>query len=273
MLAGERTPSRDRTPRKLGGDRATFVTGGALLVVAALAWAAVGRDAGAMGSPSGDGMRMATPTGLVSFLVAWAVMMAAMMLPSATPMIALYGAVRRNLTHRGQTAVPTPLFALVYLVVWIVFGLPVYLVGVAVEALAGASSAAAALLPYGVGLVLLAAGIYQLSPLKGACLRVCRSPMAFVIGHWRGSRLGTLRMALAHAAYCVGCCWALMAVLVAAGAMGLHWVVAIAAVVFAEKILPGGEKTALVGGAALVVLGLLVLVQPDLAMALRGPAM
>lgn len=164
-------------------------------------------------------------------------------------------------------------FALVYLGVWLVFGIPVYAAGVVVEFVSNTYPSMNSLLPYALGLILLGAGAYQLSPLKRVCLRVCQTPLGFLMGHWRSGYLGTIKMALEHAAYCVGCCWGLMLVLVAAGAMALHWVLLIAAVVFAEKLLPHGEWTARFIGGALLVLGLLVFAQPDLALILRGPTM
>jgi predicted metal-binding membrane protein len=206
-------------------------------------------------------------TGAGGFVAAWAVMMAAMMLPSATPMIALYGAIHRGRDETGQAAAPTALFALTYLVVWAVVGLPVYLLGLAAGAVFGMDGISPT---YGVALVLVAAGVYQLTPLKTVCLRACRSPVGFLMGHWWPGAAGALRLGLAHALYCVGCCWALMAVLVAAGAMGLAWVVLIALAVFAEKVLPRGELTARAIGVGLIALGVWVLVQPEIAAALRG---
>jgi predicted metal-binding membrane protein len=281
-------------------DRSTLVTGALLLVVAAAAWVGVVRQAADMaglpglpgasgttgmagvGDAMGDMPGMAGQEGgagagvlapALAFLGAWGVMMAAMMLPSATPMIALYGLVGRNLARSGKHVAPTALFAATYLLVWLLFGVPVYAAGVLVSALASASPTIGALLPYGVAGVLLAAGAYQFSPLKRVCLRACQSPLAFLMTHWRSGYGGTLRLGVVHAVYCVGCCWGLMAVLVAAGAMGLRWVLLIAVAVFAEKLLPRGQRIAWAVGAALLALGLAVVARPDLATALRGQAM
>jgi predicted metal-binding membrane protein len=158
----------------------------------------------------------------------------------------------------------------VYLLMWLLAGVPVYVASVAVAAAAGASSTVANLLPYGVALALLAAGFYQFSPLKSRCLTVCQSPLGFLMGHWRPGAVGTLRMALAHSFYCLGCCAGLMVVLVAAGAMSLPWTLLIAVVVFAEKALPAGAWTARVTGVALVLLGVFVVVEPGLAATLRA---
>jgi predicted metal-binding membrane protein len=123
---------------------------------------------------------------------------------------------------------------------------------------------------YGVAAVLVVAGVFQLSPLKQVCLRRCRSPLGFLLGHWRAGWRGSLALGWSHATYCLGCCWALMVVLVAAGAMGLLWVLLVAAVVAAEKVLPGGEWIARATGIALLVLGVAIVARPGLAMTLRG---
>ena len=122
----------------------------------------------------------------------------------------------------------------------------------------------------GVAAILLAAGVFQLSPLKQACLRACRSPLGFMLGHWRAGLRGSLVLGWSHAVYCLGCCWALMVVLVAAGAMGLAWVLLITAVVAAEKLLPGGEWIARATGAAFLLLGVAVALRPALVTALRA---
>jgi predicted metal-binding membrane protein len=128
-------------------------------------------------------------------------------------------------------------------------------------------------LPDGVAASLLAAGVYQFTPLKDACLRQCRRPLDFLVQRWRPGAWGAFRLGVEHGGYCVGCCWGLMAVLVVAGAMGLAWVALLTLVIFAEKLLPGGRRTARLTGAALVGLGLVVAVQPEVAMLLRGGGM
>ena len=180
------------------------------------------------------------PMGAGLWLGAWTVMMAAMMLPSAAPLVLLYG-------RRSDTLASTLLMA-GYLLTWAFVGLAAYAVDMRVPDPGNGVVAA----------VLIVAGIYQFTPLKSACLRRCRSPVDFLVTHWQAGRLGALRIGLEHGAYCVGCCWALMAVLVVAGAMGLVWVVAIAAAVAAEKLLPGGPWLGRVGGIALLVAGIVV---------------
>ena len=268
-----------QNPIKLSRDLGAWLTGGLLLILAAVAWLVLLQQAGmGMAAPaSGDGMAemwaWPTPGAALAYLGAWGVMMAAMMLPSAIPMIALYGAMQRRAPQKGQLGLPAALFTLVYLAAWVAFGIPVYAASVLLDWAASTNPALAGLLPYGVALVLLGAGVYQLTPLKRACLRACQSPIGFLMGHWHTGVVGTIRLAWEHATYCLGCCAALMVVLVAAGAMSLPWVLLIAALVFIEKVLPRGQWTARVIGVGLVGLGLWVVVRPDVVMMLRGAGM
>jgi predicted metal-binding membrane protein len=267
--------------REWASDRVALLTLALLLLITVAAWAGVLGQAASMtmdGSSHDAAMPMemgplVTPAGLVAFVAAWVVMMAAMMLPSAAPMILLYRTVARGRAARGNPLVPTWVFVLGYLVVWAAFGVLVYLASQVVGAALASDRWLAAGAPYGVALVLLAAGAYQFTPLKRVCLRACQSPLGFLMAHWRPGPGGAFRMGLAHGAYCAGCCWGLMAVLVAAGAMGLAWVLLIALVVAAEKLLPGGQRAAWITGVALLGLGALIGVQPQLALALRGQGM
>lgn len=267
---------------RLGRERGTIITVIAVVGLSIVAWVAVIADAMRAGGMSMDSsstmgdMAMADAGGAPSapaalaFLIAWGVMMAAMMLPSAAPMIGLYGAIHRNADRTGQGGIATGLFALVYVLAWLLFGVPVYGVQVAVTMLADAAPALSGVLPYAIAVILALAGAYQLSPLKIACLRACRSPLGFLMARWRPGYLGTARLALTHALYCIGCCWALMVVLVAAGAMGLHWVLLIAALVAAEKLAPGGVVVARLAGVVLLVLAILLAINPGIVVALRG---
>ena len=246
-------------------DRLSVVTYAGLLLVTAVAWAALLR------SPmSGDdmaGMRMAmapTVADAIGYVAAWTVMMAAMMLPSAMPMIVLYAATQRNVPSTAARAAAVGSFAATYLALWAAGGVPIYLASLGLMAVASTT------LAYVTAGVLIAAGLFQFSALKHVCLRHCRSPFGFLMGHWRAGWRGGLAMGWAHAWYCLGCCWALMVVLVVAGAMGLPWVLLIACIVAAEKLLPGGERIARATGVALVLLGVAVAVQPRLAMTLRA---
>lgn len=245
-------------------DRVTVFSSAVLLLIAAVAWASVVRS-----SLRGDDMMMTMPMPVtvadgLAFVVGWAVMMAAMMLPSALPMISLYGAIQGGGAGAATKGVPVAGFTLVYLLVWAASGVPVYFANTLLMTLTGPTFA------YGIAVILLVAGAFQLSPLKQVCLRACRSPLGFLLGHWRAGRRGSLALGWSHAVYCLGCCWALMLVLVAAGAMGLRWVLLITAVVAAEKLLPGGEWFARAAGGAFLLLGAAVALRPDLVTVLRG---
>jgi predicted metal-binding membrane protein len=250
-------------------DQAANVTGAALVGIAGLAWVGVVVQ-GMVMQPGTAERSSVSLSGAAVFLAAWAVMMAAMMLPSATPMIALYEKLSREPSRGEHHVVPTALFAAVYLAIWVGLGAIAYVAGVALNALADASQIVSESLPYAVAAVLVAAGIYQFTALKQSCLRNCRTPLSFLMARWQRGYAGALKLAAAHAAYCVGCCAALMVVLVAAGAMSLLWVLLIAAIVFLEKILPGGERVARLVGVGFVALGIAVALDPDLAAILRG---
>jgi predicted metal-binding membrane protein len=235
----------------------------AVLFMAAVAWVGTLRMP-MHGDMHGMGMTMMpTVGGAAGYVAAWTVMMAAMMLPSAAPMIGLYAATQRAAASAASRTRAVMAFGLVYLAVWAATGVPIYFAGLALMAVGPTA------LAYVTAGVLVAAGVYQMTPLKQVCLGHCRSPIGFLMGHWRDGSRGALSMGWAHAWYCVGCCWALMGVLVVAGAMGLRWVLLIAGLVAAEKLLPRGEAIARITGAALVLLGLAVAVHPLLASALR----
>ena len=248
-----------------GRDSASVVTTVLLLVVTAVAWAQVLLSP--MGMDDMAGMEMAmrpTISDGLAYIAAWGVMMTAMMLPSALPMIGLYAATQRNVASTALKTARVGMFTLMYLGLWALTGVPVYFASVALSAISASA------LAYIVAAVLIVAGVFQLSPLKQVCLRHCRSPLGFLFGHWREGWQGGMAMGRAHALYCLGCCWALMVVLVVAGAMGLLWVLLIAAVVAAEKLLPRGEWIARTTGLALVLLGIAVALRPTLAVALRA---
>ena len=249
-------------------ERSTVITYAVLVGVTAAAWLALLRVP--MGEQDMAGMEMAmTPTladGLM-FVAAWAIMMAAMMLPSAMPMIGLYAAMQRGASTATARAAAVSAFTAVYVMLWAISGVPIYCASVALMAVAAST------LAYTTAGVLIAAGIFQLSPLKSVCLRHCRSPLGFILGHWRAGWRGGVMMGFVHALYCLGCCWALMIVLVVAGAIGLPWVLLIACVVAAEKILPRGEWVARTTGVVLALLGVAVAIEPGLAASLRGASM
>ncbi|HVE02687.1 MAG TPA: DUF2182 domain-containing protein [Rhizomicrobium sp.] len=209
----------------------------------------------AMGGMSAAGWSF---SGAVVFVAIWTVMMAAMMLPAAAPMIMIFASAQ---ARRGQAAlVPTWIFTGGYLLVWLAAGVIVY---VTVEVVTDTASHLGAIergawAPLALGIILIMAGVYQFTPIKRVCLRHCRSPFAFVAMHWRDGRLGAVQMGVLHGIFCLGCCWALFAVLVAAGAMSLAWMLALTLVVFAEKVLPLAQITSYAIGVALVILGVAV---------------
>ena len=255
--------------QKLGSGRGIALSA-LLLATTAFAWLGVIQSATAMWMPQ---MEPLSGAALLAFTLDWGVMMTAMMLPSAAPMILLYGRTSRRPGEPGDRVIPAEMFATAYIVLWVLTGVPVYLAWVGIGELAARSTTFAAAMPYGVAGTLLAAGVYQLSPAKHACLRQCEAPVDFLVRRWRTGYAASLRLAATHAAYCMGCCWALMLLLVVAGAMSLPWVLAIALLVFAEKVLPGGKRTARIAGVILVVAALTVVVRPELAAVLRPHAL
>ena len=199
-------------------------------------------------------------SGLVAFVVAWAVMMAAMMLPAAAPMLLLFRTIATQRQASGVAFVPTWVFAAGYLLAWTAVGAVTWVLVQAAGDLAGRLGAAerATWAPLALGAVLVMAGLYQLTPLKQVCLDHCRSPIAFVMQHWRAGYGGALRMGIQHGVFCLGCCWALFAVLVAAGVMSLAWMLVLTLIIFAEKVLPVDRRASQVVGIAFLVLGAVV---------------
>jgi predicted metal-binding membrane protein len=195
------------------------------------------------------------------FVAMWALMMTAMMAPAVAPVASLYA--RTITSNRGARL---SLFLAGYILVWALVGIPAYAVLRLVDRVAANSGTTMRTIAVG---VLIAAGGYQLSPLKARCLRHCRSPLAQLLrygnlkGRWRD-----LKVALHHAGYCLGCCWALMALFVAFGVMNLWAMVGLAAVVVSEKVLRRGEAIGRLAGAACLVLAALVVASPSVARAL-----
>ena len=196
------------------------------------------------------------------FLGTWTVMMAAMMLPSATPMILLH---RLGADGRVRTQLWSAAFVAGYLVVWASVGIVVWGAGLAAGAIVMPEQRAVA-----VAAILLLAGVYQFSPLKSTCLRACRTPADFLLTHWHRGLSGQLRLGVEHGLYCLGCCWALMALFVGVGAMSLVWAVSIALVVLVEKGRPEGVAFGRIAGGLLIVAAAIVLAFPELAMSVGG---
>ena len=215
----------------------------------------------AMGGMAMRGMAMDGPTPapvpapFALTAVMWMVMMLGMMLPSAAPMVLLYAAVQKQRTA-GSSLAPTAVFLAAYLVVWGGFSL----LAAALQLWLSRQAALGPRLAFTdlrfTAAVLVAAGLYELSPLKRRCLDLCRSPFAFIAARWRPRLAGGWRMGLEHGLFCLGCCWALMLLLFVGGVMNLLWVAALGVLVLAQKLLPGGRLTAAITSGALILAGL-----------------
>ena len=242
-------------------DRAVVVA--AILIISAIAWAytvyiaetgmGVGGDTSmGMGMAMAD-MRSWSAADFGMMFVMWAVMMVAMMAPSAAPMLLMFAAVNRKRRERQAPFVPTGIFLAGYVIVWTVFAATAtggnwgLHQASLLSSMMGASTSG-----YLGGALLLAAGAFQWSPLKTACLTQCRTPMGFLMTSWREGPKGALRMGLEHGAYCLGCCWVLMLLLFVLGVMNLVWIAALAAFVLAEKVAPKGESVSRITGVLLV---------------------
>jgi len=230
----ERSLKRDRTITALG-----------LAAIAALAWLYTIKIAsgGMAGAASQMTMPQDHPWSGADFLlmfVMWMVMMVAMMLPSASPMILMFTNANRRRHETDDPYLHTSLFASAYLVVWAGFAAIATLANWALHRGGLMTSMMGSALPLWGAAILLAAGLYQLTPLKLACLNKCRSPLAFIMSEWREGRLGAFVMGLRHGGYCLLCCWALMAVLFVLGVMHLAWIALLAAFVLVEKLASSG---------------------------------
>jgi predicted metal-binding membrane protein len=256
--------------------RDRLVVAAALVVLAACAWGyvlwiafgmnmpAAGGSAMSMG-PMGDMGAMLAPAlkpwsaaEFVFVLTMWAVMMVGMMTPSAAPMILIYARVARQAALQGRPFAATGWFAAGYLACWIGFALLATGAQWALER-AALFAPATARAPDAIGgLVLLAAGLYQLTPVKNACLSQCQSPLFFIQRHggFRADAAGSFRLGLTHGAYCVGCCWALMALLFVGGVMNVLWIVGLTALVLLEKVSRPTRIVPVVIGCALSAAGL-----------------
>jgi predicted metal-binding membrane protein len=189
----------------------------------------------------------------------WWAMMAAMMLPSAAPVLLLFAQISRNQKAGGRPFVPTGNFAAGYLVAWGGFSAVATVLQWKLEQLGLLSPMMATTSYWLGGAILLAAGLWQLTPIKSMCLRHCRSPMGFLIGSWRQGRFGAFRMGLEHGSYCLGCCWVLMGLLFFGGIMNLFWVVGLAGFVLLEKTMPMGSWIGRVIGVGVAVWGVFLI--------------
>ena len=209
------------------------------------------------------GGTMITGTWTVGYAVViffmWWVMMFGMMLPSAAPLLLLFARMMRKEKNKGAPYVPTGVFALGYVIMWAAFSAIATGAQWGLEAsglLSGIMVGTSTVL--GAGL-LIAAGVWQLTPWKNACLRHCRSPIGFLSAHWRPGRTGALRMGLVHGAFCLGCCWFLMALLFYGGVMNLYWIIGLALYILVEKLLPAGTRIGQLTGVVLIAWGVVLL--------------
>jgi len=204
-------------------------------------------------------MGMAAPL----FLGMWIAMMVAMMFPAAAPMILFFDRVQRGRREAARSYVPTAYFVGAYLAVWTAFGVLAFAASVLVDRLADDTDWVSGQWTRVAGLLLIGAGIYQLTPLKDVCLSKCRTPMSFIMTSWRDGKAGAIQMGLRHGGYCLGCCWLLFVILLPLGVMNVAAMVVIALLIFGEKCLPVGHGLARAAALALVVAGVVVVAFPD----------
>lgn len=251
-----RAPARER-----------MTIGAALVLITLLSWAYMLRMA--LGAPDhGHGhmelIAMPAPSGWDWYLLGlsatmWCVMMTAMMLPSAAPMVLTFARVHARRRVQGGAVVSTGIFIASYLAAWGVFGVVAAVAQMVLHEAALLSSSMGSLAAQSGGILLIAAGLVQFSPLKTACLEKCRTPLSFLLAEWREGRMGAVVMGLRHGAFCVGCCWALMLLMFVGGVMNLLWMAALTMLVLLEKVVPDGHAFARASGAALIVGGIWVL--------------
>jgi predicted metal-binding membrane protein len=231
-----------------------------LALLATAAWAIViWQSVTTSGQMMGLTMGMAAPL----FLAVWVAMMVAMMFPAAAPMILMFASVQAGKRRQGRAFVPTWVFVGAYLLVWTVAGIVAYAAALGADRIGGQSMW---LMDNGnriAGVVLIVAGIYQLTPLKHVCLAKCRTPLAFIMTSWRDGYAGALRMGLEHGTYCLGCCWLLFVILFPIGMMNIAALAAVTLLIFAEKALPYGRAISLLAAAGLVTYGVVVILVPS----------
>ena len=243
------------------------VIGLAIAAVTLLAWVYLFHLSRQMSAAAADETMMAamgmavtaqwTRTDVFLTFVMWTVMMVGMMAPSVTPVLLLAANAPRSERH---VIPPVLLFGAGYLLVWVGFSAIATVTQWLLHAGALLSPAMAASSPRIAGAILIGAGLYQLTPLKNMCLTHCRRPIDFLMSHWRGGRAGPIRMGVHHGLYCLGCCWALMAVLFAVGVMNLLWVAGLTLLVLVEKMMPATVLVSRMAGAALLIAGAIKMV-------------
>ena len=237
--------------------RHALVTSTAVVGAALVTWLVTAQQM--RGMDAGPG----TDLGSLGWYVGvWVTMMAAMMLPSALPMVLLFDRISHESPNRGERFASTWLFVASYLGIWTLYGLAAYAVYRGIASLHLGFLAWDRSGPYVAGALIALAGVYELTPLKSVCLRHCRSPLHYVLSHWRSGPVGAIHMGATHGSYCLGCCWGLMLLLFAVGVMSLFWMAVVAAVIFAQKVLPFGQRLPYASAVCLTALGVWVAVAP-----------
>ena len=256
-------------------DRLVVMIGIALVVVVAAAYTLAGvgmnmspltmtRMANEMPGMAMQPVGWSAGYAFVIFLM-WCAMMVAMMVPSAAPMVLIHAAIGRKQENADRPLAATAIFVAGYLTVWTVFSLVATALQWRLESLGIVTGMMEIASPPIAGLVLIAAGLYQLTPLKKVCLKNCQNPLTFIIQHWRPGKAGAFRMGLDHGGYCLGCCWFLMALLFVGGIMNLIWIAGIAVYVGIEKFAVANRWLTIATGVTLTIAGLSLLTSPLLA--------
>jgi predicted metal-binding membrane protein len=248
--------------------RERYLILGTLLILAAIAWGVLIWQTHGMNN-QGMGLTMGMSAAL--FIALWAVMMVAMMLPSAAPMILMFSAVYAGKRQKEQPFVPTWIFVSAYLLVWILCGALAYPLALGVDKLASQSMWIMENAARFGGIILVAAGLYQLSPLKRICLSKCRTPLQFILTSWRDGYGGTFRMGFEHGIYCLGCCWLLFVILFPLGIMNIAVMALVTVLIFAEKAFPIGPRIAQLAALVLIAYGVLVIFMPNFLPTMQTP--
>jgi predicted metal-binding membrane protein len=258
MDADSSSPAKGQAepPSRLGAlltgasRQARLIVGATVLAWACLVWMAMD-----MGHPL---IQLTMPgnsdwdqSNVLAIFVMWSVMMAAMMLPSALPMILTFSHINAQSGEQGRTR----MFVVAYLLVWVAFSAIATALQWALQAADWVDPMIVSMSPVLNGVLLAIAGVYQFSPLKKVCLARCRTPFGFLMGEWRPGQSGAFRMGVRHGLFCAGCCWAVMALLFVGGVMNLAWIAALAIVVAIEKMAPRGAQLSVVLGVVLILSG------------------
>jgi predicted metal-binding membrane protein len=196
-----------------------------------------------------------------AMLVMWVIMMVGMMVPSAVPMVLIYASIVRKAAREGSSLAATEIFVSGYIIIWSLFALVATIAQWALDRMALLSPMMMSNSNILGGLLLLTAGAYQLTPVKSACLRHCRSPIEFISSRWKPGALGAFQMGIEHGSFCLGCCWVLMALLFFGGVMNLWWIGGLTLFVLLEKVLPFGAWAGRLIGAIVATCGVLLLIR------------